>query len=373
MSRDKPNRLTSVTEYAIGPTHVTILLMLMYLGSVLASSDWDPMAFVRIGAQYQQEGAVDEQGYDGQFVYFIARNPDPDQISPFLDDPAYRYQRILLPMLARLLSFGRLEALPWMLLLIGFVSHAAGTWFVEKTLVRQGVSRWYALTYGLWVGFLLAVRLDLPEPLAYGLVAAGIYLGKKRPAIKWIAFGLALFAKEVTILFLAGQMLADLLNRRWRELAGMVVFALVPIGLFQIWLLDHFDSPGFIAGGYTATGFEVIPFMGWLRAAEFSWLFTVVYGFIVVPFFYFPAIWGLVRSVRKWLDGQQEAIAAMLAINAVIIPFLPFSTVREPGGLFRFGCGLVLASLLFFAEVKHRRALNYSFLWLVLNAILLNR
>ncbi len=33
---------------------------------------------------------------------------------------------------------------------------------------------WYALIYGLWAGFTLAVRLDLPEPLAFALVAAAL-------------------------------------------------------------------------------------------------------------------------------------------------------------------------------------------------------
>jgi hypothetical protein len=55
----------------------------------------------------------------------------------------------------------------------------------------------------------------------------------------------------------------------------------------------------------------------------------------------------------------------------MMIAFLPYSTARETGGLLRFACGLVLAVLLFAARYRQRRALNYSFLWIVLNVFLL--
>ncbi len=62
----------------------------------------------------------------------------------------------------------------------------------------------------------------------------------------------------------------------------------------------------------------------------------------------------------------------MLLMNAVVIPFLPFSTVRETGGLFRFGCGLILAFLLFASAENQKKALRYSPLWLSLSAIIIN-
>ena len=44
-------------------------------------------------------------GYDGQFNYAIAA--DPLHASPALDVPAYRYQRILYPLLVRALALGQ--------------------------------------------------------------------------------------------------------------------------------------------------------------------------------------------------------------------------------------------------------------------------
>jgi hypothetical protein len=42
-----------------------------------------------------------------------------------------------------------------------------------ELLAGWGMSRWYALDHGLWAG-LPGAGVDLPEPLAYGLAAAGL-------------------------------------------------------------------------------------------------------------------------------------------------------------------------------------------------------
>ena len=242
-------------------------------------------------------------------------------------------------------------------------------------LQRRDASPWYALVYGLWAGLLLAVRLDLPEPLAYALVAAAVLIGDERPLWKWLAFGLAVFSREVSLLFVAGQLLAYALERNWSRVLGLASVSLLPYALFQGWLVMQFGAAGIGSGGAMATGFEIIPFMGLLRIGAYGWLPLLLFAVIVVPFFYFPAIWGLLRSAGR-LIGRRAATyagAGFLFFNSLVIPFLPFSTVREPGGLFRFGCGLLLSVLLFAAETRSRKALRYSFVWLSLNAILFNQ
>jgi hypothetical protein len=53
-----------------------------------------------------------------------------------------------------------------------------------------------------------------------------------------------------------------------------------------------------------------------------------------------------------------------LLVNALVIPFTPQSTLREPLGMLRFIVGLVAAVILWGAYRKSRRALNYSLLWI---------
>lgn len=356
----------------LNPPALTLLALLLLVAAVIFKANGDPLALVRIGTRYELSDPNGTQGYDGQFVYYIARNPDPKIVASQLDVPAYRYQRILMPLLARLISLGNNSALPWVLALMGILAQVAGTWAVAELLAQWNISRWYALIYGLWVGFALAVRLDLPEPLAYSLVAGALLAGeRKHPVLSWILFGLALFAKEVTLVFLAAAILSALLKRDWREVAGLLGVGVLPYVIFQGWLWAVFGQPGIGSGGAMATGFEIIPFMGLLRIGVFSPLYLLAMLLVFGPAVVLPSIWGVWAAVKKFLVGETNVVVLALLLNCLVVAFLPFSTFRETGGTLRFVCGLVLAVLLFASRYRYRRVLNYSVLWLVLNVFLI--
>jgi hypothetical protein len=352
----------------ISPAGLTFLILSVFITLVILTAGGDPLALARLGSHFSQGDPNGTEGYDGQFVYYIARNPQPAEVAPFLDAPAYRYQRILLPLMARWLALGNLAAIPWILAGLGILSQTAGTWAVGRLLTGWGISRWYAMVYGLWVGFVLAVRLDLPEPLAYALVAGAILATVRgRPRIGWLLYGMALFAKEVTLLFIAAQLIEDLYQRRWRSVTGMILVAVVPYCLFQIWLWSAFGQWGINSGGAMATSFELLPFMGLLRIFSFSSVYFFAMLIVFGPAVVFPALWGVWKSGMMWFSGHRNMIVLALFINGLLIPFIPFSTFREPGGILRFACGLVLAVLLFAGKYNIRRVLNYSLFWLVLN------
>src|SRR5690606_17717407 len=198
------------------------------------------------------------EGYDGQFFYAIARYADPQEAAQYLDVPAYRYQRILLPLLARGLSFGSASLTAWMLPLVGLVAHLMGVQLLGQLLQRWGQSRWYALGYGLLLGCLLSIRLALPETLAFALVIAAVWCeqtGRSRWA--WLLLSLAVFAKETALLFVAAQGLSYLFARRWRDAAGLARVVGLPLLAFRLWLLGQFGSLGFGLGGANATGLEL--------------------------------------------------------------------------------------------------------------------
>jgi hypothetical protein len=363
--------LRRLGSFLLHPAVVTLLVSLALVGTVILKSGGDPLALARLGTRFSQGDLAGSEGYDGQFVYYIARDLHPAQVAPYLDAPAYRYQRILLPLLARLLSLGYVPLIPWVLALINIAAHAAGTWAVTRLLLSWGGRRSYALTYGLWVGFLLAIRLDLPEALAYALVAlAYLAYQVEHRRLSWLLLGLALFAREVTVLFVLAFLLAELSNRRYREAAILAGCTLLPYALFQGWLWWVFGQPGLGSGGAMATPFELVPFMGLLRIGAYSRVLLAAMAVVFIPAVALPSLWGMWQGLRSWRARERGPVALGLLLNALIIPFLPFSTFREPGGMLRFACGLVLAVLLYAARYQQRRALNYSFLWIVLNVFL---
>ena len=82
----------------LNPAIVTMFLMTSLVVFVILCAGGDPLDLVQIGTMFSEGKQNGTEGYDGQFVYYIARNLNPHQVKDYLDVPAYRYQRILLPL-----------------------------------------------------------------------------------------------------------------------------------------------------------------------------------------------------------------------------------------------------------------------------------
>ncbi len=371
MIKLKPDR-GYLSKNPILPAMVVAGIAFALISLELYKASWDSQALVRIGTRFSEGRADGTEGYDGQFSYYIAINPKPEVVEQYLDVPAYRYQRILMPMVARWMSFGEPSLIPWTLIFIGVISLAGGTYAVSKLLTIWDFNPWYGLIYGLWAGLLLSLIVDLSEPLAYGLAAFGLLaIAQKKNPPGWLLIGLSIFAKEVTLLFLAALLLEYAVNRNWKDLAGASILAGLPFVIFQGWLWIIFGRPGIGSGGAMSTSFELIPYMGILRIANHSLYYFAAMLIVFGPAIILPSIWGIVSSVKNWFLVERNWISAGLFLNSLAIAMMPFSTFRETGGVLRFATGLVLAVVLFAAKYQRRRVMNYAALWVVLNVFLL--
>jgi hypothetical protein len=356
------------------PALLALIVACGYTVWRLSTFGWNPIGLAELGTRFSQGGPTGSEGYDGQFTYYIAVDPDPRSVQEKLDVPAYRFQRILLPILGRFLGGFDPVGIAWAFLAINLVAHAIGTWAVAQFLLSYGYNPWFALIYGLWVGLVAGVGLHLHEPLAYSFVAVGFLARRKeRYLLGACLLGLALFSKETALVFWGAVLLADILSRkRWSSVAGLVVGGLAFAG-WQIWLWRVFGSPGLGSGGEMATAFEWLPFMGFFRIGLVSWsvlgLFFVIFG----PTIILPTLWGVVTAARALVREWRRDEVWVLLLNSLAIVFLPFSTFREPLGLLRFASGLVLAVVIFAASRGMKKVLNYGILWIPLLAVLINR
>ncbi len=349
------------------PWMVVALLTTGYCLYTLAANAWDPMTFVVIGEKFDPAHGVAELGYDGQFAYQIAI--DPGGAAPYLDNPPYRYQRILYPILARALALGSPAAIPWTLILINLVSIVLGTLAAELLLARRGFSRWYALAYGLFAGLLMSLRLDLTEPLAFALAQWGVLLFDRGRLWRSLPFfALAALTRELTLMFAAACAVSLLTAGRKRDGLIWGVSAALPFALWQLALALWLGSWGISSGGALATGFELIPFRGWwgfqAKDQPLFILLTVVIWLTAL----LPALAAIIVSLRALWNRQMGLGVWILLINALIFPFLPASNVLNLPGLLRTTVGLVAAVLDFGAIQSSRRALFYAQLWLFLLA-----
>jgi hypothetical protein len=352
---------------------ITAFVAVGYISARLLQAGGDPTALAEIGTRYGEGVPDGTEGYDGQFAYFIALDPNPEQVTPHLDAPAYRYQRILYPLLARILALGRPTAIPWTLIALNLTGHLLGTWALARWLAVSGSRAAYALIYGLWVGLIISLGTDLSEPLAFGLITLA-WLSRKRGGMIGGAFLLtaSLFTKETGGLFLMAALAADVFARRWRRGVAPLLLGALAFGIWQIWLWQQFGSFGIGSGGAMATPFEYVPFLGFFRialasAAAFA-LFALAFG----PFVILPTIWAVVEGLRAAIAGARDSGVWALLLNALVIVFLPFSTFREPLGLVRIATGTYLGILLFAAPRRRNRILNYGFLSFAMLAMLIN-
>jgi len=354
------------------PSIIVLSISIILVSSFIYIEGGNPIALARIGTRYLTGDSEGSEGYDGQFIYFIAAELDPLRVTKHLDVPAYRYQRILLPFLAHIISLGKIEIIPWAIVLVEIIFISIGTWAVGELLVSWRVSRWYSLVYGCWAGFMLAIITDLPEPIAYALVALGILmLERKKFLIGCFLFALSAFAKEVTLIFIIACLVVYITSHQWKEMLCLGLIGVLPYLIFQLWLISIYNRPGFGSGGEMATPFEWIPFMGLFRIGYHNILYLIGMLVVFVPTIVFPVLWGIWKSVQKWFADEKNLYVVALFLNALILVFTPFSTFRETGGIIRHASGLVLAVILFAGFYKDKRALNYSVFWLVLNVFIL--
>lgn len=340
-----------------------LAVSVVYLCAILGFHHWDPMALVVPGTRFSELDPTGTEGYDGQFAYYIAL--DPSGAEPHLDVPAYRYQRILYPLLCRFLAFGQDEFIPWVMPLVNVIALASGTYFVERLLSRFGASPYYALVYGLFPGLLFSARLDLNEPLAYALVCGSLLAfetGKMRMGA--ILLGLAGLAKEQTLLFAGGYALAFIARKELQGLKELVLFSVLPEAVLQGALWLRFGYPGIGPGGAGATPFSPIPFGGLLTIGTINLRALLLWLIILGPGAVFPSIALGLLTIFRIARGERHPFAFAVLLHALAMAFLPFSTWREFLAIFRVMIGLAVGTIAYGACIRSRRMLNYSPFWL---------
>lgn len=209
---------------------------------------------IQVDPRYHYEAS--NLGQDGQFAYYLAL--DPRNARYYMDYPAYRYARVLYPMVARMLALGQPGLIPYSMILINWLAVGGGTFFVAAWLRRRQYSPWVALVYGLGAGVFVAFRFDLTEPLCYALVALAVYFfDSTRPfrvVLAGISFALAALARETALVFAIPYGLALLfepgttgpwrarLGANFRQASLLLVLAVTPMALYRVFLLMWLGS-----------------------------------------------------------------------------------------------------------------------------------
>ena len=167
-------------------------------------------------------------GHDGQIYYAMGLDLSGDEVAPLLDHGAYRYRRILFPLIAS--AFGVLggDALLFGMIATTVLAAAVAAGATAAAGTRLGLSEWVGVAVVLNPGFWLSVRLLTADTVALALMASGLLMFLTRERLSIWAFALSTLAKDVYLVTPGGLSIGKS-RRRW-------LLAIVPFVVLVIWM-----------------------------------------------------------------------------------------------------------------------------------------
>jgi hypothetical protein len=365
----------------------TVIASLFALSVLIAHPD-GILGFAHIGTQYslgipKSEGGT--TGYDGQFAYFIAR--DGAGAEPYMDGASLRYQRILYPLLARALSLGRAEIVPYMLVIINVLALGIGAGALAYLISYFGGNGYLALGYTLWVGNIFALRFDLHEILAFtfGLVAIIFYIRQQYiRAIALLIF--ATMTKEIGFLVAIGLGLhATFERRKWRW-ASLIIGA--PLLTFLLWWLFMRLWFGTLPTRYPSAKLHLIPLQGMFDTLTATYEITgaarVVNFSLLLIFLGIPTVLLAVLWMRTGYEVYRRRLVyhAPIADNEmlplwILLPCIGFVLTmpdvswRDPAAAYRVAVPIVIGGMIFVARYYPKKLKWLVAWWLPASMILL--
>jgi len=273
---------------------VAVVLLLLARAAYIKQGFNSLAGFSDIGARYGQIAgvrslAINALGYDGQFYYFIARDPGviagcahnaPSCPLDYLRE--VRSERILYPLTARALALGQPALLPFTLLLVNFLAILITTLLVSLLCRAAGASPWLGAAAGLYCGETLAFLRDLTDPFGVMWMVAAVYLlRKKRPLLAALAVAAALLSREQLVFYVPFLAIPLVVHRQWRTLAWSAALALGPFLVWQVVLRALYGSWALTADAGAAS-LVPVPFGG-LWQERNTGDFKLVVAAVAVP------------------------------------------------------------------------------------------
>ena len=241
-------------------------------------------------------------GHDGQIFYGIGLDLGGTRVGPLLDDPGYRYRRILMPLVAS--GFGLLDgrALLYGQILVALASMSLASGTVAAMSRQAGRSDLLALAVVLNPGVWLSVQLLTSDVMSLALMVLGLYYftqRRDRPSALW--FALSGLAKDIVLIT---PIALGIKNQR-------KAIVLVPAAVLSVWMVILTLMFG---SGFNPRGNLAWPFMGmveatsnWAHLDMKEWVYLgVSLGLVVVG-----AIWSLRRTWLRWPIASWTLLAVV--------------------------------------------------------------
>lgn len=265
-------------------------------------------------------------GYDGQWFHVLAHRPlEFRENARYFDAPRLRVQRILLPLSAWLLAFGRFEWVDPAYYTLMLLWLGAGVWWTARLAELRGASPLWGLAFLALPSSMSSIDRMLSDgPLAAAAAGFFYFTETRRWPAAWLLAMAAPFIRESGIFLAAAACLVLLQQRRWSMLAA---WSIAPAP-FLIWLYSLRDLPGgtpFYWKGFFASAVRQVtqltdyPYEWWLRWLLQGMDLASLAGFLSASVLALIVVWrrrpeyALPQSMMWWTGALFGAAALALA------------------------------------------------------------
>jgi hypothetical protein len=307
-----------------------LVLAFFVIMFIVSSLGGDPRILLHFGTDYPDPRVLEYgyrhlgadlpvlelRGHDGKWTFVMAMDPlllDPAEHASIMDYPAYRAQRVLLPLLVAPVGlFAGPPSLAWAITLANTLAMGFGVWGTARLAERLGASPWWGLLFLVNLGVWLEVAISGTGVLGLALAVWGMNLAlEDRFRLAGWVFAAAALTRESMLPAALGVGLWLLWRRGWSPAWRVVGPPLAALGLWSTyvwWRLGEFPA----GGGETTLA---LPLVGPLQAAgrwsEFGAASTVIGSTMVVVCL--VALWQAVRT--RHLVAFAGAGVAVLALS----------------------------------------------------------
>ena len=333
------------------PSVVVAGIYLIFITLLTLIHHYSMIDYVHIGTLFARRDPHGTIGYDGQFYYFLAR--DPWHAHQYMDNAPYRYQRIVYGLLVYIVSLGQASLIPFLLLFVNFLSIVLSVEIVARLLAQRNLSPWFSLPLGLYFGQATAFIFDTTEPLTIALLCIGLwYLERKRITTSAVFMGLAALSRETAILFPLVYAISFLWQQRWLDVARFLVLAILPMFVWYVVIWVIFGQTGLTY----APAFEPIPFGG-----IFAFLSSPLYFWSLIGLMFIPTVGGWFFVLREvFYQHWGNSAFFIWGLNLILVTFMSVLSYQEYVSSGRISTTLILATLLYAWSSANRTLLRVA-------------
>jgi hypothetical protein len=198
----------------------------------------------------------DSHGYDGEFYRYLAHDPFFRRgFAGCIDDPRFRAQRILVPLLAWTVSFGQDAFIDRAYQFVVVAFCAMGVYWTCSWLLLAGCPSWWGLPVFLLLPATLASfdRMLLDSALCALFAGFLYYLRQERWRPLYAIVLLAPLVRDTGFLMLAGIVVSAAYHRQWRR-AAVFASAVLPAALWMLFVRAHTPPSSVVALGNPVIG-----------------------------------------------------------------------------------------------------------------------